>query len=131
MDIIRTVDKIMGRQGPVRWEINPREGAYQGIPATDRERELLIASGKLSFRALSIGVCDPRFHQGMGPQVAIIPLDESNIENARLIAAAPELLEALKQMVDSAHPHPVEHPTMTAAWEVARAAIAKAEGGAS
>lgn len=50
------------------------------------------------------------------------------IEDARLIAAAPDLLAALKQMVASAKPHPAEHPTMTAAWAVAEVAIAKAEG---
>lgn len=48
--------------------------------------------------------------------------------NARLIAAAPDLLAALRQVVESAYPNPDEHPTMTAAWRVAEAAIAKAEG---
>lgn len=46
--------------------------------------------------------------------------------NSRLIAAAPELLAALREVVDSATPHPVDHPSMTAAWKTARAAIAKA-----
>jgi hypothetical protein len=35
-----------------------------------------------------------------------------------------ELKKVLRLMVDSAVPHPVEHPTMTAAWKVARAALA-------
>jgi uncharacterized protein YeaC (DUF1315 family) len=30
-----------------------------------------------------------------------------------------ELEAALRMMVASAHPHPTEHPTMTAAWKVA------------
>jgi hypothetical protein len=38
------------------------------------------------------------------------------------------MYEALKVMLASAMPHPVEHPTMTAAWKIARAALAKAEG---
>ena len=49
--------------------------------------------------------------------------------NARLIAAAPDLLAALRQVVASAFPNPTEHPAMSAAWKVAEAAIAKAEGG--
>ena len=47
--------------------------------------------------------------------------------NARLIAAAPELLEALKGMVETPHQNIVEQ---TAAFGRARAAIAKAEKGA-
>lgn len=52
--------------------------------------------------------------------------------NARLIAAAPELLEALERMLHSFSPHPCEN---TEKWreeydacELARAAIAKAKG---
>jgi hypothetical protein len=48
--------------------------------------------------------------------------------DAHLIAAAPELLEALRAVVRSAHPSAVDHPTMYQAWEQAAAAIAKAEG---
>lgn len=48
--------------------------------------------------------------------------------DARLIEAAPELLEALQAVIAAAHPHPVEHKGMWAAWEKARAAIAKALG---
>jgi maltose-binding protein MalE len=33
-------------------------------------------------------------------------------------------------MLASAHPHPVEHPTMTAAWQRARAALAHTAMGA-
>lgn len=48
--------------------------------------------------------------------------------NARLISAAPELLEACEQMLASALPNKEEHPTMFAVWQVAQAAIAKALG---
>lgn len=34
------------------------------------------------------------------------------------------LREALEISIKSAHPHPTEHPTMTAAWAVMRAALA-------
>ena len=44
---------------------------------------------------------------------------------AQLIAAAPDLLEALRGF----HPSQIKTPgELTRAWEVARAAIAKAEG---
>jgi hypothetical protein len=41
---------------------------------------------------------------------------------------ANELLEALRVMVRSARPHPIEHPTMYAAWTQAADVIAKSEG---
>lgn len=47
------------------------------------------------------------------------------ISNARLIAAAPELLEALAALIDTTNAHcPVDHP----GFATARAAIAKARG---
>jgi hypothetical protein len=49
--------------------------------------------------------------------------DISNLQEENRV-----LLHALKTVVASAHPHPVEHPTMTAAWAHARVVIAKAEG---
>lgn len=67
-------------------------------------------------------------HQRLGTICHLVMADDVDA-NARLIAAAPDLLEALEQMVASAPPHPVEHPSMSNAWAVARAAIAKARGG--
>jgi hypothetical protein len=76
-----------------------------------------------------------QYARGWGqPQVAmVVGLPEHRPDgerdaNARLIAAAPALLAALKQMVASAVPNPDDHPSMTKAWKVAEAAIAKAEG---
>lgn len=57
----------------------------------------------------------------------IYPKDEM-AANARLIAAAPEMLEALRRM---AARFLCTHPDDVAIAEQARAAIAKAEGGAS
>ena len=65
---------------------------------------------------------------GADQRISVHAESEESGANARLIAAAPDLLEALKVMVASAFPHPVEHPAMTAAWKVAEAAIEKAEG---
>jgi hypothetical protein len=49
----------------------------------------------------------------------------TNPEDARLIAAAPELLEALRKFVDGAEDERTPTPALCAQ---ARAAIAKAEG---
>lgn len=60
------------------------------------------------------------------------PVDETDLANAHLIAAAPDMYEALEMVVrgqesaeatGDAEPHPV--------WEIARAAFAKARGGNS
>ena len=55
-----------------------------------------------------------------------------NEANARLIAAAPDLLEALEHMLHRAHPAYVDDDFMQekliTAIEIARAAIAKAKG---
>lgn len=48
--------------------------------------------------------------------------------NARLIAAAPELLEALQELLDPARGMVTITPCKAAAFERARAAIAKAKG---
>ena len=50
--------------------------------------------------------------------------------NARLIAAAPDLIEALRAVVATEIYLP-DHPQRQAAYRNARAAIAKAEGGAA
>jgi hypothetical protein len=46
----------------------------------------------------------------------------------RAVNAHDDLVAALQAMLASAHPHPVEHPTMTAAWAQAREVLARAEG---
>ncbi len=53
---------------------------------------------------------------------------EEDQANANLIAAAPTLLDALRAVLASATPNAHEHPAMHLAWEVAKEAIAKAEG---
>jgi hypothetical protein len=75
------------RYTPGPWSIGVWTGKYQVIPANDRERIGIERIHPLHFGAMSIGSTEA--------QVAIIPLDESNEANARLIAAAPEMLEAI------------------------------------
>ena len=64
------------------------------------------------------------------------PLSDEAIANARLIAAAPDLLDALKVMLHGEEIGECEcqktgFPRLITRWEKARAAIAKAEGGGS
>lgn len=58
--------------------------------------------------------------------------DETGLANARLIAAAPELLEALEMIADTLQDSnggfAVGEGSTKDAWETARAAIAKATG---
>jgi hypothetical protein len=58
------------------------------LPGNEEERVALEKIGGITFEALSVGT--------WGGQVAIIPLDESNRDNANLIVAAPKLLNALR-----------------------------------
>lgn len=61
--------------------------------------------------------------------IAMAGLNHDNFEaNARLIAAAPELLEALQAMQSSFHGVEWMEPHMHQASEMARSAIAKATG---
>lgn len=55
------------------------------------------------------------------------------LEKAKSVEQRAALAAALEKMLASAVPHPVEHPTMTEAWKVARAALAalKEPGGMS
>ena len=69
------------------WVVGEKEN-YYSFDGTIEEKKLLeINNIPLRFPALGIGT-----NTG---GVAIIPLDESNNANAKLIAAAPDMLEAL------------------------------------
>ncbi len=64
-------------------------------------------------------VCDDGSAQGeYSPQIDV------KSENARLIAAAPDLLEALESVLENC----LDSDGLAAAYEKARAAIAKAKG---
>ena len=73
-----------------------------------------------------VTVCNTTAHEGSG----FFPTPEEGRANARLIAAAPELLEALQWALDAMA---ARNPVWTEGerYAAARAAIAKATGGAS
>jgi hypothetical protein len=69
----------------------------------------------------NIEICQP-FHDGT-------EMNETGEANARLIAAAPDLLEALRELVEPADEVCREHGwPLASRWDKARAAIAKAAG---
>lgn len=103
-------------RGP--WEIGARVGRYQVVPANEQERCKLASINALEFDALSIGT--------RNGQIAMIPLDESNIANARLIAAAPELLAELEKLVGACNLNSTAY--LRSCKRDAELAIAKAKG---
>jgi benzoyl-CoA reductase/2-hydroxyglutaryl-CoA dehydratase subunit BcrC/BadD/HgdB len=48
-------------------------------------------------------------------------------EVSRAEARVQELTGVVRVLLNSAHPHPIEHPAMTKAWDMARAALAETE----
>jgi hypothetical protein len=68
-------------------------------------------------------------HARMGSRKAIEAASEETEANARLIAAAPDLLDALKQF-EAFYPMGI-NLDLDDAFRAARTAIAKAEGGAA
>lgn len=66
---------------------------------------------------------------GLGDICEVYPKGEEGKANARLISAAPELLEALEEVVAEATAYEARHGEMRRPWvRKARAAIAKAKG---
>lgn len=78
-------------KGP--WRLGPEKCSYK---INDRKKELICEENGFptSFFALGIG------NEDENKTIAIVPLDDSNEENARLIAAAPDLLKACKEALD-------------------------------
>lgn len=117
----------MSKHTPGPWSVAARVGKYQAVPANEHERAMLESIKAVEFQALSVG------HPG--GQIAIVPLDESSPENANLLSAAPDMLEALEGLIEL-----TIELDRHAAWDwgndyaesnevsKAKAAIAKAKG---
>lgn len=120
--------EVKEQRTPGPWVLSTKAARYRAVPVNKEGKRILRSLKKLEFDALSIGADNG--------QVAIVPLDESNEANARLIAAAPELLEAAEEMVSLIHqadPLGVSRASGLYQWireatEKLRAAIAKAKG---
>ena len=125
--------------GPWYWEakVSPSSDGRKGTPHV----RLMTAGVRggytvLTFDRMGMGGAQVKFLEG--PLIEPYSKFVENVDHngygrlrhpdALLIAAAPELYAALEQVLASAAPHPEQHEAMTAAWTVARAAIAKARG---
>ena len=75
------------------------------------------------WKMLNVPVTNPRIHMMIGPALLKRPVSEAD---ARLISAAPDMLEALKAMIAAGDAAP--YWEVNAARDLARAAIAKATG---
>ena len=81
---------------PGPWKLSLKEGEYT---FGKKQAKLLAMHGlPTTFTALSVGS-----DNGRGAQMAIIPMDESNQANGYLIAAAPEMYEALNWLIHLSH----------------------------
>jgi len=100
------------------WNIGPETARYEVCRGIKRQA-LKVAGLPTEFEALSIGTDSG--------QVAIIPLDESNIDNAHLIVAAPGLLRELERMVEY-YRHSEIRPEAIGKIKASLAIIAKAKG---
>ena len=87
---------------PGPWRINPYAATYEAVSTDAPEMSSRLAAlkeaGLSIFKAVSIGTSTG--------QVALIPLDESNMANARLIAAAPKMEMTLRHIASCQSHHP-------------------------
>ena len=90
----------------------------------ERDRETALALSEASQAAIKLENAAPRRICTVGSMNGN-PVDE---RNARLIAAAPELLEAAIELKDACN-RPAAARTRAEAWRKLDAAIAKATGG--
>ena len=83
------------------------------------------------FRILSIVAGKMSITRQIGPHIGDYGLHSENIANANLIAAAPDMYEALKKLeptITSIRDAEIVHPTMKAITVEALKALSKAEG---
>ena len=102
---MKTTDSTQATHTPGPWELQER-------PSTSDHEPIKAANGDFVAYAL----------RQLRTEDAAIPVDPTERANARLIAAAPELLEALQVIAPDFYLLP------TRVQAIARAAIAKATG---
>ena len=118
---MKTITEIPATPRPAHtpgpWEVGGKVGLYcDDVQITSNKEPVAIAVPRRSYDIMSLARRSPAELSA----------------NARLIAAAPELLEALERIstaYDETLRHPIAAPLLQAIY-AARAAIAKAKGGA-
>ena len=109
------------RHTPGPWKLSLKEGEYT---VGKKQAKLLAMHGlPTTFNALSVGS-----DNGRGAQMAIIPMDESNQANGYLIAAAPEMYEALLNILNLKVTESYDEEEWTKAWAKGVDAIRVANG---
>lgn len=86
------------------------------------------AAEAIALRRLNWPDLDPIPSEESAEFSALSAHPEASALSSQQEAINQELLEALKLVLKSAIPHPVEHPTMFQAWQYAKTVVAKAEG---
>lgn len=114
--------EFKGTPGP--WTIAPKTVTYRCVPDAQTAQQMLLRGIPFEFDALSVGTAK-------NGSAAIVPLDESCIENALLIACATRLLEELIQAEKTITEiqNTMSGPFFQNQLDGIRAAIKKATGG--
>lgn len=117
------MDDGIHTKGP--WKVGARLSEYRVCDTNPARQAHIEKAGLDKFQALSVGRDD------LG-SIAIVPMDESNMANARLIAVSPDMYEALEDIVAMCKKHlwpcPDKPNSDWAKVEKAEAVLKKAKG---